>query len=372
MTRQCTPGAPLACHCGVALLLASVVTGAFAFHYATPLTPAQVDWYGRFGVLVTHDPLPRAQVDALHKRGTKLILYEWSVAFYDSLASPWQRSLIHTGALLNATPLYGGAGSPTSGAWYYDPTQQREQRAAAIARRLHDIGYDGVFLDTTTAASVHPEALAEFRKRHPKADYDVEYGRFLAQLRHALAHQLIFTNQGYRSAANYLPYADWDLSESLITFPRGGHYVPRPWNDPADPWNSIRFLFDHVITPAHREYPHVRFGHLNYADKPDEPSARRAVAIAKMFDGSAYIAGDEHSPLYFLDLGRAAAPRVDRGDASYRFFARGVVAVNASRTPLTIPNPQHQKYVDPESGRVLTTLVVPPGDAIVLTRRSAR
>jgi hypothetical protein len=326
----------------------AVVAGAFAFHYATPLTPAQLDWYGRFGVVVTHDPLPRAQVEALHKRGTKLVLYEWAVAFYDTLASPWQRSLVHTNALLNAAPLRGGAGSGEADAWYYDPAMQRAERARAIAQKLRAIGYDGVFLDTTTAENVHPAALAEFRRRHPHAGYDAEYAKFLAQLRRELGHKLIFTNQGYRSADNYLPYADWDLSESLITRPAGDErYAPRPWNDPADPWNSIHFLFANVIAPAQAKYPRVRFAHLNYGD----PSlARLAVATAKLFDGSAYIAGDERSPLYFVRLGRPRGPRVDRGDASYRLFQHGVVAVNMSREPLRIPG---------------THLVVAPGQALV-------
>jgi hypothetical protein len=42
--------------------------GAFAFHYGPPLTPRQLRWFSRFDVLVTHDPLPRAQVDAARAR----------------------------------------------------------------------------------------------------------------------------------------------------------------------------------------------------------------------------------------------------------------------------------------------------------------
>jgi len=33
----------------------------------------------------------------------------------------------------------------------------------------------------------------------------------------------------------------------LITW-KGG--VPRPWDDPREPWSSIRYLFVHVIEPA--------------------------------------------------------------------------------------------------------------------------
>src|SRR5205085_10416694 len=67
--------------------------GPFAFHYALPLSDEALRWYSRFDLLVTHDPLPAEQVRRLHAAGTKLLLYEWAVAFYDSRASKWQRSL---------------------------------------------------------------------------------------------------------------------------------------------------------------------------------------------------------------------------------------------------------------------------------------
>src|SRR5256885_16906884 len=98
----------------VGLHATASVRGAMAFHYATPLTSAQVAWYGRFDLLVTHDPLPRAQVNALHARGTRLLLYEWAVAFYPSRTHS-------TLPALNAQPLTGHLGSPTAGAFYYDP-----------------------------------------------------------------------------------------------------------------------------------------------------------------------------------------------------------------------------------------------------------
>jgi len=152
--------------------------GAFAFHYRAPLTPRELRWFSRFDLLVTHDPLPRAQVDALH--------------------APQK----HPDALLNRAGLRGGAGSADADAWYYDPASEEHgvQRARAIARRL--------FLDTTTEESVHRVALAEFKARHPGDDYDHDFARFLASLRRELNGKLIFTNQGYRKADDYLPYAD--------------------------------------------------------------------------------------------------------------------------------------------------------------------
>jgi hypothetical protein len=307
--------------------------GTFAFHYRTPLTPPQLRWFSRFDLLVTHDPLPRAQVAALHARGTKLLVYEWSVAFYGTLANAWQRGLLqrHPEALLNRDGLRGGAGSAEADAWYYDPANEehRVERARAIARRLDEIGYDGVFLDTTTEESVHPAALAEFKSRHPGADYDHEFARFLANLRRELNGKVIFTNQGYRKADDYLPYADWDLTESMITW-KGG--VPRPWDDARDPWNSIHYLFVNLIGPARARYPRVRFAHLNYGGADVVPLV---VAAAKLFGDTGYVA-EQQSPLYFADLGPPHGARVDEEGASYRLFERGFVAVNASARPLRV------------------------------------
>src|ERR1051326_2084316 len=283
--------------------------GAFAFHYGPPLTPRQLRWFARFDVVVTHDPLPRAQVAGRQGR------------------RPLRQH--HPDALLTGAGLRGGAASADAEAWYYDPAsdEHRAGRARAIARRLDDVGYDGVFLDTTAEASVHPAALAEFRARHRGADYDHEFARFLGNLRRELHGKLIFTNQGYRKADDYLPYADWDLTESLITW-KGG--VPRPWDDPRDPWNSIRYLFVHAIAPARARYPHVRFAHLNYGGADVVPLV---VATAKLFGDAGFVA-DRESPLYFADLGAPRTARVDEEGASYRLFERGVVAVNASTRPL--------------------------------------
>jgi len=145
--------------------------GGIAFHYATPLSARELAWYSRFAVLVTHDPLPRAQVDELHRRGTKVALYEWAVAFYPSIATPWQRALSPQ-ALLNRAPLRGHLGAPNADAFYFDPATEEHarERAPMLARRLASMGYDGVFLDATTSESVHPDALAEFARRHPSRD----------------------------------------------------------------------------------------------------------------------------------------------------------------------------------------------------------
>lgn len=327
--------------------MAEVRRGGIAFHYATPLTPRELEWYSRFEVLVTHDPLPRAQVDALHRRGTKLVLYEWAVAYYASLASPAYRAL----PVLNRMPLRGHLGAADADAFYFDPATREHQRTRAdlLARRIRSVGYDGVFLDTTTSESVHPDALAEYRRRHPDVDYDEAYAGFLQNLRGLI----VVTNQGYRRADHVLPYVAWDVSESLITYPKNGSFVMRPWNAAEDQWNSIAYLFRKLITPAQRKYPKVRFTHINYVN--DTSLIDEIVAIARLYDHDAFVARPDlasaiETDLYFVDLGRPK-PRVETARGAYRSFEHGLVAFNAGSRPMRV-------------GKT----VVPPSSAVIVRR----
>lgn len=340
--------------------------GGIAFHYASPLTASELDWYANFDVLVTHDPLPAQQVDALHRRGTRLVLYEWAVAWYASLATLWHGRL-PASAALNASPLRGHLGAPDADAFYYDPAAREHQRdrALVLARRLRTLHYDGIFLDTTTSESVHPDALAEYRHRHPDLPYDEAFADFLHTLRRELRGGLIVTNQGYRHADEVLPYVDWDVSESLITHPREGKFVLRPWNDANDQWNSVAFLMRNLIAPARKKYPVVRFAHINYVD--DLSLADEIVAISRLFDADPVIAlrdvaATAHSELLLVELGESRS----RG-ANHRFFERGFVAYNPTGKTLRVPN--RVPFEDVVSGeRVGGTIVVPPRSARILRR----
>jgi hypothetical protein len=352
--------------------------GVMAFHYGRSLTPAELAWYGRFELLVTHDPLPRVQVDALHARGTRLVLYEWSVAFYPSIAGTWHRALPQS-ALLNAGPLRGHSGALDADAYYYDPVapQHVRERAEVLAAKLRSAGYDGVFFDTTTSESVHPEALAEFKARHPDVAYDVAFARFLRALRRELKEGVIVTNQGYRAAARILPFVDFDISESLITRPMKGRYVLRPWYDAGDEWNSISFLMRNLIAPVQRAYPRVRFVHLNYLDTLDQAAVARVVAIARLYGADAFVAqpsisGGTLGYAYFADLG-APRPHVESTAkrTAYRFFARGLVAANFGAAPLSIPNDARATYENVATHETTRArrIVVAPGTAVVFRRR---
>jgi hypothetical protein len=294
--------------------------GGVAFHYGGALTKAQLEWFGRFDVLVTHDPLPVAQVKSLRAGGTRLALYEWTVAFYRSLVrrGSWQERLLRDRkALLNREALRGHAGASDADAFYYDPALQSKERADAVAQRLKEIGYDGLFFDTTTFESVHPEALEEYRRRHPELSYDAAFARFLAALREA--GTLIVTNQGYRAAEHYLPYADYDITESLLT---------RPWHDASNRWNSVDFLVPELIGKAAARYPNVRFVHLNY----DPKRLETILAIARLYGHDAFVAHQDvtrtaFSDLYFVDLGSPTSEIRHYGLTATRTFECGEIVV---------------------------------------------
>ena len=349
--------------------------GAVAFRYAPMLTAGELAWYGRFDLLVTHDPLPADQVDALHHSGTRLLFYEWAVAVYASLAMErrWEQGLLREspGAFLNRKGLRGGVGDAGLDALYFDPAAPgvAAGRARALAARVSSARYDGVFLDTLTAASVHPEALAEFTSRHPGTAYDDAFSRFLAALRRELGSRLIFTNQGYRAAPSILPFADLDLTESYMVGLEGKSHRRRPWNDPEKPWTSARFVVDALVGPHRRSFPGTRFVHLGYVSGKDPEAVAYAVAAARLLGDEAYVVAPgpaaEASGCYFFRPGTPRGPLVDLagGRAAYRVFEDGVVAVNETDQPLRLPSAETGggPFVDACDGRPVAegSLVVP-------------
>jgi hypothetical protein len=286
----------------VAFLLTSVLSarsderrGAVAFHYGPALTAQQLEWFGGFDVLVTHDPLPRAQVATLHARGTKLALYEWSVAYYRALAprGSWQLRA----PVLNAKPLRGGVGASDADAFYYDPAAPgfARARSRALTKKLRTVHYDGVFFDTTTEQSVHPDARAEYRRRHPEVAYDEAFSRFLRELREEWKGGVILTNQAYRDAEHYLPHVDYDITESLITGPVDGVFRLRA-RAQIDAW------MNELILPAARRYPNVRYVHLNYVSAPDRALIDEILAIAKEYGQEAYVASPDVTQTAMMPL----------------------------------------------------------------------
>ena len=168
--------------------------GDFAFLYRNPYTPQELEWLGRFDVVVTGSFVPEEQVRALHQAGSKVIYYEWMVAFYgtqtraDNPTERFQADVLanHPDWLLNPeTGLFGGAGSDSIPAYYYDVASHglREARVKWLIDLAHETNYDGIFFDTTTIQSVQPEARATFAERYPGDSYDAYVARMLAMLR---------------------------------------------------------------------------------------------------------------------------------------------------------------------------------------------
>ena len=198
--------------------------GDFAFGYAASYNARQMKWFSRFKLVSTGEYLPADQVKELNAAGSKLVRYEWSVAFYlkptDVLG--WEHKLLadHPNWVLNpGKGLYGYAGSMNDPAYYFDPSipEMRKWRIETIIKQAREHHYNGWFFDTTTFNSVHPDAQAIFKKLHPDKVYDDYMAMFLGELKAAAPDMIIFTNQGYRDHAHYLPYADYDLSESYMT-----------------------------------------------------------------------------------------------------------------------------------------------------------
>ncbi|NUQ13685.1 MAG: hypothetical protein HUU33_00005 [Flavobacteriales bacterium] len=131
----------------VALLLAvtggsaagQTAKGPFAFHYASTLSDAELQWLSRFEVVVPGDILPAAQVSALRAAGAKLFFYEWATGLYiddPTRLAPgsWEATVWANRARWLLNPDAPDAGP--DGRWrtyYYDPAPA-DLRAARIDR----------------------------------------------------------------------------------------------------------------------------------------------------------------------------------------------------------------------------------------------
>lgn len=361
---------------------AAVKRGEFAFHYASRYTPEEIRWYGRFKVLVTGDFLPPDEVAQLHRAGCKLVAYEWTVAFYLPAwkkADAWERSVVrdHAGWLLNPDrPLFGSAGAADIPAYYYDPANAalRNWRVQHLLQAVSQHHYDGLFFDTTGFASVQNTAQETFKRRYPSSRYDEYVGQFLQTLKRTAPRIIVFTNQGYRNAADYLPYADYDLTESYMTStagPAATVYVEgkgltsvtetlfHPWNDPDHPWDSVAHYCQVLINDPIRLHGYrSKICHLNYGQaryirtggiaraagraypvyRPvlDREALYYSFAAAALMGQSGFFqlpAGIPADDIYFADLGApltAGYKYITDSGVARRMFGNGLVVVNGS------------------------------------------
>lgn len=332
-----------------AALAAKSRRGPVAFHYAAIFDDRAVRWYSRFDVLVLGGILAPTQTRRLRDAGAgRLLAYEWTSAFYagDPVSAPldWQQRVAKQGWALNANPVTGGAAEGGRGAIWYDfaNPELRQARARHLAAELDRSGYQGLFFDTPGLEQLPPPIRDAFAKRHPGLDYNRSQGEFFAEVRRAIGpSRAIFLNQGYRQADLWLPYADFDLSESYCTTldNKGGTRF-RAWHDDRQPWEAVRTPMEQLIMPAARKFSKVRFVHLNYAAgnaATIEQAARFSFACAKLFNHEAYLVAPSAAPFeevdcYFRDLGRPKEDhyRESAGRAT-REFEFGTVAVQGAQ-----------------------------------------
>ncbi len=344
--------------------------GAVAFHYEAIFGPDAAAWYTRFKILVTGGILADAQTAKLRARGSQLIAYEWSSAFYPGTDSPaaqkWQEAMRGRARdwLLSPDPVAGASAAPGRAALWYDFADPAFAafRATHLAGRLLESGYDGFFFDTPGFENLPASMQDAYLRRHGSEDYNRCQGAFFAALKARLPGKLIFLNQGYRHAEHFLPHADLDLTESYFTAIDGNRTRFRKWDDTSTPWQAIRTPMEQLVAPAARKYPQVRFVHANYAAGASavaHRAARFSWACAKLWGHDSYLISpaayeNERDPIYFTPTGRPKPePYREQGDVIWRAFEKGIVAVNAGPTAapikelgLELPEPQ-QGYFFP-------------------------
>jgi hypothetical protein len=342
--------------------------GKVAFHYSAIFSEAQLSWYARFKMLVTGGVLSREQSQALQDRGCKLVAYEWASGFYpgdSSSAEPsWQKTVMsHPEWLLNSQPVGGGAAAPGRTAFWYDFSnlQLVDARAAYLAERIRANRYAGLFLDTPGFEYLPAVIQQAFTQRVPGVDYNQAQGAFFAKLRQYLGSGIIFLNQGYRHAEHFLPYADYDLTESYFVASTGTGTQLKPFHDPATPWQSILTPMEQLVMPASQKFPRVRFVHLGYAAGTQEQmnrGVRYNFAVAKLWNHDGYLVapelGGEQGEVYFNTLGkpvtRSYVYEADKRVA-WREYEGGVVAINCGPASASILNGRYQ-LLDPPNGYV--------------------
>jgi hypothetical protein len=329
-----------------------------AFHYTGAFSPDEIQWYRRFSILVTGAILGNALSDELRKGGSKLVSNEWSSAFYPgdsaSAAPAWQTLVLQNRRtwLLNAEAVGGGAADGQRTAFWYDfgSPELITARARHLAAQLEASGYAGYFFDTLGFAHLPGDLRKEFQRRHARTDYETAQGQLLKELRALAPGKLIFSNQGYRNPAAYLPYADLDASESSFTYlDSEGSTVLRPFWKADAPWESVSVPMTQLIAPAARQYPNVRFVHVNYAaGNPASISraVRYSLACAKLWGHESYLMSadlpsEERNEIYFSDLGQPLGEGFEQDRSrgiAWRKFQNGVVAINSGVGAATIPS----------------------------------
>jgi len=363
-----------------AAALCSSGPGRFAFHYAARLKPKDLAWLRRFQIVVPGEVLPSDQIHAFRAARSELFVYAWLSGLYgggDDGAlggDPWTAVVRRDRSRWLLNPERPARGPDGRGrAYYYDPVpsdlaQARASRWADVLRRT---AYRGVFFDLVGGLHVPDRLRAVYRARHPDTSYDAALARHLRLLKQERPVTAIFTNQGHRIPEVYLPLADYDLSESLMTSYEGGPTVRAlvagegPVTHPLTfyrPWGELRRAVDAIDADVKRHNPAVKILHLNYVTPLLVPTGRTgrldgaavpeywkgvnrpaiyyAYAAAKLWGHESFsaLAPVQAVPdeIYFADLGRPLGRSwTEQGGLVRRYYDHGVVVLNPAAAART-------------------------------------
>lgn len=346
-------------------------TGAFAFHYAYQPSESDLRWLAKFRVVVLGRALPAPDVQGLQRAGVTLFLYEWLTGFYRD-SGPWENFLVSSKPFWLLNPQGPVAGPDNTGrAYYYDPAvpDLRNAWALELSRRLERGSAAGVFFDLVGRLSVPERLLQSYAERHPETPFDAAMAGLIRALRTARSSIRIFTNQGYRLPEFYLPLANYDLSESLMTSTEGGQAVEvfldgrglvRTRETFYRSWDALRPIISSIDAAAKRHNPGVRLLHLNYVAPQFQPTGQTrlvkgtkhlvfrettdraaihyAFAAAKLWGHDSFSALQDvllaRDDVYFANLGDPLGPTWEERDGLVvRYYRKGAVVVNPSGDP---------------------------------------
>jgi hypothetical protein len=366
------PSGPAAGEPRTPAALCAAGPGAFAVHYGSRMKAEDLERLRRFRIVVSGDVLPAGQVRRFTEAGSALFVYAWLTGIYGG-----------DGGGLAGDP-DGALGSPQASRWllnpgrpdrgpdrqdrayYYDPfhADLARARAARWAGTLERASYRGVFFDLVGSLHVPAALRAEYRRRHPEPSYDAALAQHLRALRQRRPGALVFTNQGYRIPEVYLPLADYDLTESLMTSYEGGDTVRVLVDGEGEvshaqtfyrPWDELGPILDGIDVAVRRYHPALRVFHLNYVTprlvptgrtrtvggtarpvyraEVNRPAIHYGYAAAKLWGHESFTAlapvHAVHDDIYLADLGRPLDPgRSEQDGLVRRYYEHGVVVVN--------------------------------------------
>lgn len=353
----------------------------------------ELAWMGRFRVVHAgglSDPLPTKAIAALRAAGVQtLLVYDWLPATYhyldgesDDPLTQWLYDNRDWATLNPAGPFPHCVEEGYSWCedYYFDLGNPavREKRIAYLVRRVHALGYDGLFFDWGNSLFLDEPDYALLRavyeERHPELPYAQAVALFYQALRERGV--VVQSNQGFDDAAVLLPSVDYDTSESagttdammgrrLVLVGQGRTAVPDTIYYPNSPDPRHGSLTDTLEVWQWMMGRVARFAapdfhgivHLNYAAPFWEPLSeegrlyrprmpRNAIffdeALARLFDQAAYteVPWDhrlERDEVYFYDLGEPLEPALQSVQGGYvRYYTQGFVLVGAWDAPATL------------------------------------